>query len=143
MDQMPTLSATKIDPLLRIHEMKTAPEVREYSEISWKNDDVCQWTTSLKVPIRSMKKLLPTFLNQLSARQYAVVVQLSIKGLFHGILELVLPVQVIYYPGLAEILEMPLREVTEARDQLLSPLSNLQQDFMASDVYFLPPSYDL
>jgi hypothetical protein len=143
MERMPTLSAAKKDPFLRVHEMKTAPEVREYSTMSWENDDVCQWITNLKVPIRVIKNLLPTFLNQLSARQYAVVIRLSIKGLFHGMLELVLPLQVIYYPALGEMLEMPPGEETAARDELLSSVSHPQQEFMVSDVDFSPPSYDL
>lgn len=143
MEQMPTLSAAKKDPFLRVHEIKTAPEVREYSKMSWNNDDACQWMTSLKLPIRAIKNLLPTFLNQLSARQYAVVVRLSIKGFSHGVLELVLPLQVIYYPTMGEILEMPQGEGTAARDELLSSASRPLQEFMASDVDFSPPSYDL
>ncbi|PMD42139.1 hypothetical protein L207DRAFT_485588 [Hyaloscypha variabilis F] len=130
MERMPTLSEAKRDSFLRVHEMKTALEVREHSELSWNNDDACQWSTKVNVPIRVMKNLLPTFLNQLSARQYAVVIRLAIKGLSHGLLELVLPLQVIYYPTLSETFETPHREGT-ARDELLS-----------SDVDFSPPSYD-
>lgn len=140
---MPTLSAAKKDPFLRVHEVKTAPEVREYSRLPWNNDDACQWMTNLNVPIRVMKNLLPTFLNQLSARQYAVVVRFSIKGLSHRLLELVLPLQVIYYPALGEMLEAPQEEGTTARDELLSSVSHLQQEFMDSEVDFSPPSYDI
>lgn len=136
---MPTLSAAKTDPFLRVHEVKTAPEVREYSKLSWNNDKACQWMTHLNVPIRVIKNLLPTFLNQLSARQYAVVVRFSIKGHSHRVLELVLPLQVFYYPALGE---MPQEEGTAARDELLSSVSYPQQEFTASDVDNSPP-YDL
>lgn len=143
MQRMPTLSAAEKDPFLRVHEAKTAPEVREYSKLSWNNDNACQWTTHLNVPIRVTKNLLPTFLNQLSARQYAVVVRFSIKGHSHRVLELILPLQVIYYPALSEMLEMPQEEGTAARDELLSSVSYSRQEFTASNVDISPPSYDL
>jgi len=123
--------------------MKTAPEVREYPELSWNNNDGCQWMTSLKLPIRVVKKLLPTFLNQLSARQYAVVVRLSIRGIFHGVLELVLPLQVIYNPPPDEMLETPQGEGTAARDDPLFSVSRPEQELMVSGVDFSPPSYDV
>ncbi|KUJ10761.1 uncharacterized protein LY89DRAFT_787148 [Mollisia scopiformis] len=134
MQQMPTFSATKRDPYLEVREIRTTLEIREYSGLCWSKDDRYQWKATLKVPIRTIKKLLPTFLNQLSARQYAIVVQLSIKGLVHGVLELVLPLQVVYYPGGEE-----LGDGAEDGDDLSPP----RQEFMASNVDLLPPPYEL
>jgi hypothetical protein len=52
----------------------------------------------LNVPVNASKNSLPTFLNPLSARQYAVALKLTIEGLLHGVKRLVIPIQVIYYP---------------------------------------------
>lgn len=57
------------------------------------------WTTTLSLPVNTSKDLLPTFLNALSARQYALVLRLMIEGLYHDTIELIVPVQVIYYPA--------------------------------------------
>lgn len=113
LDRVPTRSTVRLDQSLTMHDVNSAPEVREYGTLRWrrenhlilersdlsKNDNLCLWTTTLILPVNASKSLLPTFLNPLSARQYALVLRLSIEGLYHEALELVLPLQVIYYPA--------------------------------------------
>lgn len=105
LQQLPTHVASRSSPLLKMRERKLSPEVREYQRIIWEKQDkfsdtdaVSSWKALLKVPVCTRKILLPTFANPLSARQYAVVLQFSIKGLYPNIIELILPVQVIHYP---------------------------------------------
>jgi len=141
LDRMPTLAAARTNPCLRIHDQKTAPEVREYGKVSWNKGEACR-VTILKIPICAMKTLLPTFLNQLSARQYAVVLRLSIQGLSHKVMELVLPVQVIYYPPLGTMLGRD-EVVMEAEDENSWSASLGPQDFMALGSDASLPQYDL
>jgi len=145
MERIPTHSAARRDPFLRVREKRTEPEVREYAKMSWKRDNNCQWKIHLDVPIKVARNLLPTFLNQLSARQYAVVVRFSIKGFSHKVLELVLPLQIICYPALSRTLESPQEEGSAARDEFLpySSSSFPRQGVTASEVNISPPSYDL
>jgi hypothetical protein len=142
LDGIPTLVTAKTNPSLRFHQQRTSSEVREYRSLSWKKDETCNWSTNIRVPIRATKTLLPTFLNQLSARQYAVVLRLSIQGISHGVIELVLPVQVIYYPALGTRLEIE-EGRNEDQDGIASSTSSLLQEFMTSDVDVSPPPYDL
>ena len=113
LEQLPTSSTAKLDPCVAMHEWKRSSEVREYSSLCWKRvphhapselgadntSQPCSWEASLILPVNAIGALLPTFLGPLSARQYAVVMRLKIKGLFHTPLELALPLQVIHYPG--------------------------------------------
>lgn len=57
------------------------------------------WTSVLIVPVNASKDLLPTFLSPLSARRYALVLNLKVGGLSHGTLALETPIQVIYGPS--------------------------------------------
>lgn len=59
--------------------------------------DGIHWFTTLTTTISAAKTMLPTFNNQLSSRQYALVLRLALKGLHHKSIELVIPLQVIYY----------------------------------------------
>lgn len=112
LERVPT-SSTANDQCLA-HDQKTASEVREYGVLRWDRDPhcltpelftpdgagrACLWTATLVLSVNASKSLLPTFVNPLSSRQYALVVRLRIKGLCHGPLELVLPLQVIHYPA--------------------------------------------
>jgi hypothetical protein len=110
------------------------------------------WTASLAAPITASKNLLPTFLNQLSARQYDLVVRLSIKGFHHGRVELVLPVQVIFHPpqGMSGLSQEESR--VENQDPASLTISSPSHHFIDEDfdrqTRFLqaqdssPPSYD-
>lgn len=113
LDRPPTLAIASADPYMRVRDEKTLSEVREYKGISWRRDaqpqtsgstassdveEQCIWRATLDVPVHARKTLLPTFSNPLSAHQYVLVLQLSIKGLCHGAMKLVLPVQVFYCP---------------------------------------------
>jgi hypothetical protein len=110
LERVPTTLATKSDPLLRMHEEKNGWEVRGFGPSCWMRGDSLErgnpvlherlrpWTTTLYLPVNTSKDLLPTFLNTLSARQYALVLRLMIEGLCHDTIELIVPVQVIYYP---------------------------------------------
>jgi hypothetical protein len=158
LDRMPTLTAARTDPFLRIRDKKIASEVQKYGKTSWNKDhqprlseqdlssdkeETCPWATTLKVPINAAKTLLPTFLNPLSARQYAVVLRLSIQELYHGVIELVLPVQVIYYPPHGTRLGIDEGERTAGQDGIFcSSLSRLPHHFMTLDVDVSPPPYD-
>ena len=56
------------------------------------------WTVDLRVPVSVPKTLLPTFLNVLSARQYALVLRVSIAGLWQGgVLKMAIPLQLTYH----------------------------------------------
>jgi hypothetical protein len=100
---MPTLAASRFDPFQKMVELTEMWEVRECGPIAWRREplpgsdiDVNQgtWTADLSLPVSVPKTLLPTFLNLLSARQYALVLRVGIVGLRHGgVLELVLPLQ--------------------------------------------------
>ena len=110
LDRIPTAAAMQSNQFLGMRDHNTASEIREYATSSWRRDEmldngvakgdrICLWTTTLNVPVNASKNLLPTFLNPLSARQYAVVLTLTVYGFLHGVLRLVIPVQVICYPS--------------------------------------------
>jgi hypothetical protein len=164
---IPTLSTAKADPFLRLRDKKTASEVREYGRISWSKDhqtrlseqdvssnkgETYPWTTALKFPINATKTLLPTFLNPLSARQYALVLRLSIKGLYHEVIELVLPVQVIYCPLNGPRFGIDEGVRSTGQDGISSSVSGLPHHLMTLDVDVYspfrthdtsPPPYDI
>lgn len=123
--RIPTRRAAALDPHMQFEDRKFAFQEREVGTLTWsqvchccptlqrhsdgavrrivssnsaEESGRCRWTSTLTVPIVAIKSLLPTFFNQLSARQYAVVLKLSVKGLRHAPLELVLPLQVFNYP---------------------------------------------
>ncbi|KAH8803657.1 hypothetical protein F5884DRAFT_861975 [Xylogone sp. PMI_703] len=109
LERVPTASTSKRDPFLRFVERKRPSETREYDKIVWRKEYDSPWlgrsymnstwfSTNITVPIVASKSLLPTFLNPLASRRYAVVIQLSIKGLSNKTMDLVLPIQVIYWP---------------------------------------------
>lgn len=167
LEQMPTLAAAKADPFLGIREKKTASEVREYGKISWNRDrqpqlleqdespdqrETCPWMAALMVPINATKMLLPTFLNPLSARQYALVLGLSVKELYHEAIELILPVQVICYPPNVPGFGIDDGERSESQDGVSASLSPFPHNFMTLEVGVhslfqtydaSPPPYDL
>lgn len=116
--KVPTMFAAKINPCLNVNDSRTFSETRQYCVSSWKYDPQLVdsglgpptegegvtdgkaplWCKTLVVPISAPKALLPTFLNPLSARQYALVLKVDVEGLSHRPLKLVLPLQVIYWP---------------------------------------------
>ena len=97
-------------PWIHVHYSKTPLEARGYGPLIWKENRISEqqaaidsnraksWSTMLSIPINAPKSLLPTFLNLLSARQYAVVLKVKILAHHHHPLKLVVPVQVIYHP---------------------------------------------
>jgi hypothetical protein len=164
LERIPTSSVTKSDPFLRMREEKNGWEIRGFGPISWRRDCLleegtlvqderhCPWATTLILPVNAPKNLLPTFLNPLSARQYALVLQLMIEGLHHGVIELVVPVQVIYYP--AEAVSPAIEAETDASGQDCDLLSmgrfSIQSMILDDDgdhdqfrgQVFSPPPYD-
>ncbi|CZR69697.1 uncharacterized protein PAC_19597 [Phialocephala subalpina] len=114
----PTASSAKVNRFLTMSDSRAFVETRQYCVSCWKRDPqlikpsleawlevggvvderLCPWSRSLVVPMSASKALLPTFLNPLSARQYALVLKVSVEGFSHRGLELVLPLQVIYWP---------------------------------------------
>jgi hypothetical protein len=117
-------------------ESKLDFEIREYGRTVWKKQDtvsnsdtICSWKTILKVPINTRKTLLPTFANPLSARQYAIVLQISIKGLHPNIMELILPIQVIYYPIHLSRSALDEGMISEDQNELSSTILGSRQDF--------------
>jgi hypothetical protein len=104
--RMPTLVASKTDPFLQMVEQKTSWEVRKTGPVDWKkqlsevrsdaNREI--WTADWRSPVSVPKTLLPTFLNLLSARQYAVELRVSLATVRHiGVLELAIPLQLTYH----------------------------------------------
>ena len=100
--------------------------------------------------------MLPTFANPLSARQYAIVLQISVKGLHPNIMELVLPIQVIYYPIHLSRLVVDEGMVGEDQSEFSSTILGSRQDFQLqgnlehrlpqrneSSYDETPPPYDL
>ncbi|RDL35429.1 uncharacterized protein BP5553_07360 [Venustampulla echinocandica] len=154
LDRMPTLAVAKADPYMRIRDEKKVSEVREYREISWRKErqpqlleptvssdiEPCIWTTTLEVPIHAGKTLLPTFSNPLSAHQYTLALQLSIKGLYHGVMELVLPVQVFHYPPDDTRLRAYAEERNENLDEINPAVSRFQHG--ATAIYSSLRGYD-
>jgi hypothetical protein len=105
--EMPTLAASQSDPFLQMVERNERWEVRECGPVVWRREQMPGsardangeiWTADFKVPVSMPKTFLPTFLNLLSARQYALVLRVSIPGLRHdGALDVAIPQQLIYY----------------------------------------------
>jgi hypothetical protein len=104
--RIPTLVASKNDPSLQMVEHKTSWEIRESVPVEWKkqlsevgsdeNREI--WTADWRSPVSVPKTLLPTFLNLLSARQYAIELRVSLATVRHiGMLELAIPLQLIYH----------------------------------------------
>lgn len=87
-------------------EHKERWEIRECGQLAWKREQRAGddgafkaiWTAVLSVPASVSKELLPTFLNMLSARQYALVIRVSVADLrTWRALELAIPLQLIYH----------------------------------------------
>jgi hypothetical protein len=85
-------------------EQKERWEVREYGQVAWRREQgeggdgasKALWTAELRVPVSASKKLLPTFLNLLSARQYAFELRVSRADLRNWrALEVAIPLQLI------------------------------------------------
>jgi hypothetical protein len=104
--RVPTFTAARSNSHLGVRDTEMAAEVREFIKPSWRKivessqstkERHC-WLATLAVPINTSKTLLPTFINVLSALRYTLVLRFSVKGLYHGTLQLILPVQVIYDP---------------------------------------------
>jgi hypothetical protein len=105
--EIPTLAASQSDPFLKMVERNERWEVRECGPVVWRkaqlpgsarDEEGEMWTADFKVPVSVPKTYLPTFLNLLSARQYALVLRVSIPGLRHnGALEVAIPLQLICY----------------------------------------------
>jgi hypothetical protein len=164
LERMPTSLTTKTDPLLRMREEKNKWEVREFGLSCWgrggppqdgnlvQDESLRPWTTTLLLPINASKTLLPTFLNALSARQYALVLRLMIEGLHHATIELIVPTQVIYYPADADLPAQEAELETSDWDSDLSSMSRLLIQSMilrddndldsAREQSFSPPPYD-
>ncbi len=112
LDQIPTLSAIRTDPTLGMVEKKTKWKTWDFHSLSWTKEDheVLEandtrgkqdeaWIATLDIPVNISTSLSPTFLNVLSARRYAIILRFSLKNLHHGVLELKVPVQLIYSPS--------------------------------------------
>jgi hypothetical protein len=156
LDRIPTMAAAKHNHFQQVRVGSIRSEVRKIGTIPWKIDcrsqssdhdngfhieKSCIWTTNLTVPISAPKSLLPTFFNQLSARQYTLFLGLSIGGLYHGLVEFILPVQVVFHPPQ----ERPGMIHEESRAEGLEPtsLSDLYRQNSPSQVDDIsPPSYD-
>ncbi|KAL5344653.1 hypothetical protein ACLOAV_010345 [Pseudogymnoascus australis] len=104
--QAPTTTASHADPFLQMMEHKERWEIRECGQLAWKREQRAGddgafkaiWTAVLSVPASVSKELLPTFLNMLSARQYALVIRVSVADLrTWRALELAIPLQLIYH----------------------------------------------
>ena len=83
------------------------------------------WTTTLCLPVNTSNDLLPPFLNALSARQYVPVLRLMIEGLCHDTIELIVPIQVIYYPANTAMPGMEAEIETGDQDCRLSSMGRL------------------
>jgi hypothetical protein len=55
----------------------------------------CTWATTLKMPICSPKRLLPTFCSALAALRYTLRVRLHVRGMYHSPFTLDVPLQVL------------------------------------------------
>lgn len=101
LEQAPTSSAARDDECLIMDDQKLESETRELLTLPWIHHPnsiapgLSLWAATLRVPVNAPKSLLPTFLNPLSSRQYALVIRVRIKRLCHGPLILVIPLQVI------------------------------------------------
>jgi hypothetical protein len=156
LDRIPTMAAAKHNHFQQVRVGSIRSEVREIGTVPWKIDcrtqssdhdnglhieESCIWAANLTVPISAPKSLLPTFFNQLSARQYAIFLGLSIGGIYHGLIELILPVQVVFHPpqGGPGIIQEESR--TESLEPIsLSDLDRQNSTFQVHDTS--PPSYD-
>lgn len=91
------------------------------------------WTTDLCVPISVPKTLLPTFLNTVSARQYALVLRVAVAGLKHGrVLEVTLPLQLIFCDQ---------SKSQEAEYIFASGLQNIDE-YVSPDNHLPPPVFE-
>jgi len=156
LDQIPTMAAAKRNQFQQIRVGLIRSEVREIGTVPWEVncqtqssdldnglhiEESCIWSVNLTVPISAPKSLLPTFFNQLSARQYAVFLGLSVGGVYHGSIELILPVQIVFHPpqGTPGIIHEESR--TESLEPMsLSDLDRQNSPFQLHDTS--PPSYD-
>jgi len=164
LERIPTSLTTKTDPLLRMREEKNRWEVRGLGPSCWgrggppqdgnlvQDESLRPWTTTLLLPINASKTLLPTFLNELSARQYALVLRLTIEGLRHATIELIVPIQVIYYPADVDLPSIETEFEATDRDCDLSSMGRLSIQSMilhddndldpVQEQSFSPPPYD-
>ncbi|MCJ1383493.1 hypothetical protein MMC17_006607 [Xylographa soralifera] len=107
LDEIPSISMMEANEHVRMDSKFSKSEIRQCSSHSWRldrlsrmgviqsSDENSPWMTTLVVPINASKTLTPTFLNPLSARRYSLVLRLSIKGLYHSIMELEVPLQIV------------------------------------------------
>ena len=156
LDHIPTMAAARRKQFQQVRIGSIRSEVREIGTVPWKIDcgaqssdhdnglhfeESCIWTATSTVPISAPKSLLPTFLNQLSVRQYALVLGLSIGGLYHGLAELILPVQVVFHPPQGSPGIIHEESSTESLEPIsLSDLDPQNSPFQLHDTS--PPSYD-
>jgi hypothetical protein len=163
LDRVPTFTAARSGLHLRVRENEEVAEVREYGKFFWSRnsqsplfesgaseEERCRWMATLTVPVNATKTLLPTFLNVLSARRYALVIRLRIKELQHGTLELVLPVQLIYDPLNHTTFGAGEGQENESQNDISSSVSGGPYPTSGVDVESLmrmedssPPPYDL
>lgn len=113
LSQAPTSVTCHTDPFLHTEEQNEKWEVRECGPVAWIREQQAGdygvsktlWTAELRVPVSVSKKLLPTFLNLLSARQYALVLRVSIAELWNWSgLEVAIPLQLICH-GQGKLME--------------------------------------
>ena len=107
-EEIPIIPLLKADPSLQMHVGTTESESRKCNSLGWRLDrlstqgtieseeGLAPWTTFLRIPISSLKHLVPTFLTTLAAHRYSLCLSLSITGFSHRPLYLEVPVQVIY-----------------------------------------------
>ena len=150
--RVPSLRDADLNPFIEVKDRKTRAERQKCGALVWSRDcrsshqtnpdtlqcggrsrassrsqeceehHSCDWTATLTAPITAAKSLLPTFLNRLSARQYALVLRLDIEGLPHPVLKLVIPLQVIHCPQAIpaySILNHATEERTDGEEQYL------------------------
>lgn len=109
--EIPNLDTVQSNPLVQMTTETTLPEVRQSNKLTWhlqphpstepsvSNGSTLLWTTTMKVPINASKTLIPTFLSPLSARRYALVMQIAIAPGCRQTLALELPIQVLHHPS--------------------------------------------
>ncbi len=166
LERVPITLTTKTDPLVRMSEEKSGWEVRGFGPSCWRrggpprqagnpvhDERLRPWTSTLVLPVNTSKNLLPTFFNTLSARQYALVLRLTIEGLYHAEMELIVPIQVIYFPAVAVLPAMPVELEASHQDCDPSSMSGLSIQAMilhddgdldsAQEQSLSPPPYDI
>ncbi|KAF3908299.1 hypothetical protein AA313_de0206526 [Arthrobotrys entomopaga] len=107
---IPTMETLAEDPSLFLIKEVLPKDTRQISNIEWfltsppryeesafnsPSQPSC-WTAELPVTVTCSKNLVPTFLNPLAARRYAIVFRIKVLGLSHDEIEVKVPVQIVH-----------------------------------------------